>query len=63
MSRTKPFICCSRCGRIIYKPLTAKELRTKKYARHIYDYYVVNEDGKEDELCPSCYMVWKGSEG
>ncbi len=59
MSRTNPAICCSRCGSIIYEPLTAKELRTKKYARHIYDYYVVNEDGREDELCKSCYMAWK----
>ena len=62
MSRTKPFICCSRCGRIIYKPLTARDLHEKGFAKHISDYYVVNEDGKEYERCPSCYMVWKGSE-
>jgi hypothetical protein len=59
MSRTNPSICCSRCGRIIYEPLIPGELRKKKYARHI-DYYAVNEDGREDELCTFCYLAWKG---
>ena len=59
MSRTIPGICCSRCGKIIYEPLTAMDLRKKKYARHISDYYAVNEDGREDEMCKKCYMVWK----
>ncbi len=54
MSRTNPSICCSRCGRIIYEPLTSRELREKKYAS---DYYAVNEDGREDELCKKCYMA------
>lgn len=59
MSRSMPSICCSRCGRIIYEPLTSLELRQKKYARHISDYYAVNEDGREDDLCKKCYMAWK----
>lgn len=59
MSRTNPAICCSRCGRILYEPLTDKELRQKKYARHISDYYAINEDGREDELCKKCYMAWR----
>ena len=62
MSRTNPSICCSRCGRIIYEPLTARELREKPYARHISDFYAVNEDGKEDELCTSCYVAWKSED-
>lgn len=59
MSRTNPSICCSRCGRIIYEPLTERDLREKGFAKHIRDYYVVNENGKEDELCTPCYMAWK----
>lgn len=59
MSRSMPSICCSRCGRILYEPLTPLELRQKKYARHISDYYAVNEDGREDDLCKKCYMAWK----
>lgn len=59
MSKTISSICCSRCGKIIYEPLTAMELRIKKYARHIPGYYAVNEDGREDEICKKCYVAWK----
>ena len=60
MSRTNPSICCSRCGRIIYEPLTTRDLREKGFAKHISDYYAINDNGREDALCKSCYKTWKG---
>lgn len=59
MSRTNPSICCSRCGRIIYEPLTLKDLREKGFAKRISDYYAINDDGRENELCTSCYKAWR----
>lgn len=62
MSRSMPSICCSRCGRILYEPLTPMQLCKKKYTRHIPDYYIVNDNGREDELCANCYKAWKEEE-
>ena len=52
------YICCSMCGRDIYKPLELMKFRREDYAEHMTDFYVVNENGKQDELCPKCYKAW-----
>lgn len=59
MSRTNPAICCSRCGRYLYVPLTSEELRQVRYAKRIPDFYIINDNGKEEELCRACYKAWE----
>ena len=50
-------ICCSRCGRELYRPLTVPEYREKN-AIHFPGFYVVNDNGQE-EYCEKCFEAWK----
>ena len=54
-------ICCSRCGKELYRPLTVSEYREKKEI-HFSGFYVVNDDNKQEEYCEKCFEAWK-SEG
>lgn len=52
-------ICCSRCGRDLYRPLNVPECRERQ-ALHFPGIYVVNDNGQE-ELCENCFETWKRS--
>ena len=53
MSKTT-IICCSRCGRDLYAPIS----HDKREPKHI-DYYVIPIDGvRETELCKACFEQW-----
>lgn len=54
-------ICCSRCGRELYRPLTVPECREGK-ALHYPGLYVVNDNGQE-EYCEKCFEAWKKEQG
>lgn len=53
MSKTY-HIVCTICGKDLYVPLTNKELRRPQSYKKI-EYYIVNNAGTEDELCPNCF--------
>ena len=50
-------ICCSRCGKDLYRSLTVPEYREKKEI-HFPGFYVVN-DNEQEELCEKCFEVWE----
>jgi len=47
-------IVCSICGKDLYVPLTMEE-RRRSQAYKAIQYYIVNNKGTEDELCPNCF--------
>ena len=51
-------ICCSRCGRDLYRPLTVSEYREKNEI-HFPGFYVINDDNNQEEYCEKCFEVWK----
>lgn len=53
-------ICCSRCGRELYRPLNVPECRERRVL-HFLGLYVVNDNGQE-ELCEKCFEVWQKTE-
>lgn len=53
-------ICCSMCGKELYRPLTVMERREKKAVR-FPGFYAINDNGQE-EICEKCYEVWKEAE-
>ena len=50
-------ICCSRCGRELYRPLNVPECREGQ-AFHFPGLYVVNDNGQK-EYCEKCFEAWK----
>lgn len=51
-------ICCSRCGKDLYRPLTVSECREGQVF-HYPGLYVVNDDNKQEEYCEKCFEVRK----
>lgn len=51
-------ICCSRCGRELYRPLNVPECREGQVF-HYPGLYVVNDDNKQEEYCEKCFEAWK----
>lgn len=50
-------VCCDRCGGYLFRTLTEIELREKKTI-HFLEHYIINDDGRPEYLCSSCYASW-----
>lgn len=45
------FVCCSMCGRDLYKPFSDTDDDTVKHV----EYYILNTIKGEEQICPKCY--------
>lgn len=51
-------ICCSMCGRDIFRMLTDKEIRDGKEVE-FGGFHLIPVKGKQQEICDKCYTHFK----